>query len=82
MVLQVTHRGHACGGRVRPKRCVSARRLGACVRTRSKPAVASEGEAKEDPLNACKSYNILTTLLGWKVWIVVGLTQRFRDLVK
>ena len=29
------------------------------VRTRRKPAAASEGEAKEDHLNACKSYNIV-----------------------
>ena len=46
------------------------------VRTRRKPAAASEGEAKEDHLNACKSYNIV----GMEG--VVGLTQRFRDLVK
>ena len=29
------------------------------VRTRRKPAAASEGEAKEDRLNAYKSYNIV-----------------------
>ena len=48
--------------------CVEA----GAVRTRRKPAAASEGEAKEDHLNACNSYSC-TTLLGWKVWIVVGL---------
>ena len=35
--------------------CVEA----GAVRTRRKPAAASEGEAKEDHLNACKSYNIV-----------------------
>ena len=53
-------------------------------RTGRKPAAASEGEAKEDHLNivGMQKSTRVTTLLGWKAWIVVGLTQRFRDLVK
>ena len=57
---------------MRPKRYVPVWRLSSVWRTRRKPAAASEGEAKEDHLNACNSYSC-TTLLGWKVWIVVGL---------
>ena len=57
------------------------------VRTGRKPATASEGEAKEDPLNIVgmaakeyKGYNIVGMEGVVRIWSV-DLTHRFRDLL-